>query len=428
MGSLSLLIIRPFIYTSLIFLPCLLCVISTDCGCSTPPRPPPPPPPPCPPPPPPDILTFVDQRLAVVYPIIQKFKNTITADPNNKTKNWVGADICHYEGFYCDNPPDNNSATALAGIDFNGFQLAAPSIGGFIDQLPDLAIFHANTNSFSGTIPPSISKLPYFYELDISNNKFSGVFPQAVLGMNNITFLDIRYNSFKGSVPPQIFTQTLDVLFINNNNFRQTLPDNLGSTTVLYLTFANNRFTGPIPRSIGNASSTLLEVLFLNNRLSGCIPYEIGLLQKATVFDAGNNLLTGPLPCSLGCLDSIEQLNFAGNLLYGQVPEVVCELGSLLNLSLSDNYFTHVGPVCWKLIKSGVLDVRQNCIHGLPDQKSFGECWWFFFYSRFSHCPYPWWFSTYVPCHAPPYRHNPPGGSKRRLLSYAALSKERLRE
>lgn len=231
-------------------------------------------------------------------------------------------------------------------------------------------------------------------------------------------------------MPPQIFTQPLSVLFINNNNFMQRLPDNLGNTPVLYLTFANNRFTGPIPRSIGNASATLIEVLFLNNHLSGCIPYEVGLLENATVFDVGNNFLTGPLPWSLGCLEKIEQLNFAGNFLHGQVPELVCELGNLENLSLSDNYFTFVGPRCRKLIKSGVVDVRQNCIRGLPNQRPPWECWWFFISSHL-HCEYPWWFTTYVPCRAPPawhdwHHHYPPKGSKRKLLSYAALSRNRL--
>jgi hypothetical protein len=240
-------------------------------------------------------------------------------------------------------------------------------------------------------------------------------------------------------VPPQIFTQPLSVLFINDNNFMQRLPDNLGNTPVLYLTFANNRFTGRIPRSIGNASATLIEVLFLNNRLSGCIPYEVGLLQNATVFDVGNNFLTGPLPWSLGCLEKIEQLNFAGNFLYGQVPELVCELENLENLSLSDNYFTIIGPRCRKLIKSGVVDVRQNCIRGLPDQRPPWECWWFFI-SSYLHCEYPWWFTTYVPCRDPPewhdwhhrdhrdhrHHHYPPKGSKRKLLSYAALSRNRL--
>ncbi|XP_028806887.1 uncharacterized protein At4g06744-like [Neltuma alba] len=342
-----------------------------------------------------DGLVFADQRLEVVYPVIQKFKSSITSDPLGVTKSWVGSDVCSYKGFYCDNPPDNASAIAVASIDFNGFQLGAPTLDGFIDQLPDVALFHANSNNFRGTISTKISKLPYLYELDVSNNQLSGPFPMAVLGMNTLTFLDIRFNLFSGQVPPQIFTQNLDVLFINNNDFTQRLPDNLGSTHILYLTLANNKFMGPIPRSLPKALSTLTEVLFLNNQLTGCIPYEIGLLEEARVFDAGNNQLTGPLPMSLGCLEQLEILNLANNLLYGMVPEVVCGLENLINLSLSDNYFMHVGPLCRTLIQRGVLDIRNNCIPDLPLQRSVFECADFFARPRMcSHM----WFHSFIPC------------------------------
>jgi hypothetical protein len=172
--------------TFLIISPCLLCSVICQPADS-----------PCPPP---DVLAFLDQRLAVVYPVIQTFKKTITSDPLGITQTWVGSNICNYTGFYCDNPPDNTSATALAAIDFNGYQLGAPTLDGFIDLLPDLAFFHANSNNFTGTISPKIANLPYFYELDISNNKFSGPFPPAVLSINGLAFLDIRFNSFAGTV------------------------------------------------------------------------------------------------------------------------------------------------------------------------------------------------------------------------------------
>ncbi|XP_004304027.1 PREDICTED: uncharacterized protein At4g06744-like [Fragaria vesca subsp. vesca] len=363
----------------------------------------------------PQLLNFADQRLSVVYPIIQSFKNIITSDPLGITKTWVGADICNYKGFYCDIPPDNATATAIASIDFNGFQLSAPTLDGFIDQLPDLALFHANSNNFSGILTPKIANLQYLYELDISNNNFFGPFPTAVLTMNSLSFLDIRYNSFTGSIPPEIFKQTLDVLFLNNNNFMQSLPDNLGATSALYLTLANNKFTGSIPKSIGSASPTLVEALLLNNLLTGCIPYELGFLRDATVFDAGNNQLTGPLPCSLGCLDKIEQLNFADNFLYGRVPEVLCELGNLANLSLSNNYFTGVGTACRKLIEKGVLDIRNNCIQDLADQRSAEECALFFLHPK--SCLHPETYSL-IPCKAPPK-------SKTKSSPYSAVPKQR---
>ncbi|KAJ0085897.1 hypothetical protein Patl1_08903 [Pistacia atlantica] len=318
-----------------------------------------------------EVLQFADQRLAVVYPVIQKFKSIIASDPLGITKTWVGSDICSYKGFFCESPPDNKTAIAVASIDFNGFQLGAPALDGFLDQLPDIALFHANSN------------------------KFAGPFPTAVLGMSGLEFLDIRFNYFSGAVPPQIFTLNLDCLFINNNNFMQNLPDNIGSTHILFLTLANNKFNGPIPRSIFKSLSDLTEVLLLNNQLTGCLPYEIGFLKEATVVDLGNNQLTGPLPFSLACMQKVEQFNFANNLLFGKVPEVVCELGNLVNFSLSDNYFTNVGPFCRILIERGVLDVRNNCIPDLPFQRSIVECAQFFAYPKF--CSHMWSYA-YIPC------------------------------
>ncbi|KAL0368985.1 UNVERIFIED_CONTAM: hypothetical protein Scaly_1117400 [Sesamum calycinum] len=350
-------------------------------------------------------LIFADQRLEIVYPVIQRFKNLITSDPLNITSSWIGTDICKYKGFYCESPPDNKSAIALASIDFNGFQLSSPTLVGFLDLLPDLALFHANSNNFSGTIPGNIVKLPYLYELDISNNRFSGPFPTAILAMDGLSFLDIRYNFFSGSVPPELFAKDLDALFLNNNNFMTRLPDDIGATHVEYLTLANNKFFGPIPRGIAKALSGLSEILLLDNMLSGCLPYELGLLKEAVVFDAGNNNLTGPLPFSLGCLEKLEVLNFAGNLLYGSVPDVLCGLKNLMNLSLSDNYLTQAGPSCMRLIKNGVLDVRKNCIPGQPFQRSVAECAAFF--ARPRNCPY---MNTYsqVPCWLPNFGTSAP--------------------
>lgn len=346
-------------------------------------------------------LVFKDQRLAIVYPVIQKFKSIITSDPLGVTKSWVGSDICNYKGFYCDTPPDNSSAIALASIDFNGFQLSASTLDGFIDKLPDIALFHANSNNFKGTISSQISNLPYLYELDLSNNQLSGPFPSVILNMNILSFLDIRFNFFFGSVPPQIFTQNLQVLFINDNLFTQKLPDNLEleNTHILLLTLANNKFNGPIPRNLPKALSTLTEVLLLNNQLTGCLPHEIGYLQEAKVFDVGNNMLTGPLPFSLSCLKNVEVLNFGGNLLYGGVPDFVCaRLENLVNFTLSDNYFTHVGPFCRMLIQRGVLDVRNNCVPDLPFQRSVVEC--ADFLSRPRICPFTW-FHSFIPCNLP---------------------------
>ncbi|KAI0502583.1 hypothetical protein KFK09_017537 [Dendrobium nobile] len=382
----------------------------------------------------PQPCDFPNEKQFLAYKVIQRFKKTITCDPRNITQTWSGYRPCTYRGFFCETPPGLTNTPTIASIDFNGYRLCSPALTGFVDNLPDLALFHANSNNFSGTVP-NLSNLPFLYELDVSNNHLSGNFPTNVLRLSNLTFLDIRFNRFAGSVPGFIFTLRLDYLFLNNNQFDQPLAADIGNSPVMYLTLANNGFTGPLPASICNASNTLLEVkfktfkanlailnfslikktvsspqvLFLSNHLSGCLPAEIGSLKKATVFDAGYNQLTGTIPSSFACLLKIEQLNLAVNKLYGEVPDALCRLadvGRLLNLSLSQNYFTKIGPCCWGLIKKGVLDVRRNCIPGLPNQRSPAEC--AAFLARCPVCP----LTNYIPC-----KHMPLTGNDDVVLS-----------
>lgn len=392
-----------------------------ECDCDLPPPPPPPepecpppPPPPCPPPPSPPPPVYPPppppsppppkpkqppsppkiNRLQNAVKVIRQFKSSIECDPLGIKKSWVGNNPCKYIGFYCDKHPDDRQQ-AVAGVDFNGYGFAGRNLNlNFILQnLKDLAIFHANSNNFSLSVPDT-SKIKFFYELDMSNNNLSGKFPDQVLSAKQLSFLDLRFNKFYGPIPSGVFDLKLDVLFINNNEFDQNLPKNLGSTTALYVTFAHNKFTGPIPSSIGDAKY-LLEILFLKNMFSDCLPYQIGRLKNTTLFDASENQLTGPIPRSFACLASMQILNFADNKLYGAVPEEVCKLPNINTLKLSNNYFTEVGPECRKLIEKKKLDIGMNCILDLPHQKSAEECRKFFSEPRT--CPDPK-SMTYLPC------------------------------
>uniref|UniRef100_A0A0E0DFV6 Leucine-rich repeat-containing N-terminal plant-type domain-containing protein n=1 Tax=Oryza meridionalis TaxID=40149 RepID=A0A0E0DFV6_9ORYZ len=344
---------------------------------------------------------FENERLYKAYKVIQKFRKTVTCDPQDIISSWSGADLCStYKGFFCERPPNITDRT-IASVDFNGYNLQASSLKEFVDALPDLALFHANSNNFGGAVP-DLSRLQYFYELDLSNNKLSpATFPTDVLKLKNATFVDIRFNSFYGELPGGVFCSfpQVQAIFVNNNQFSGNLPDNIGDSPVNYLSLANNNFTGQIPKSIARMANTLFEVLFLNNKLGGCLPYELGLLAKATVIDAGTNQLTGPIPASFACLRKVEQLNLADNLLYGEVPNALCELafswsGRLRNLTLSNNYFTSLGSCCWDLIKEGKLNVDRNCIPYAPNQRSHDECAAFFHRTKTSACPC----NTYVPC------------------------------
>jgi hypothetical protein len=338
---------------------------------------------------------FENERLYRAYLVIQQFRSAVSCDPMDVTRSWSGTDLCGYKGFYCERPPNETDRT-IASVDFNGYMLRADSLQGFVNSLPDLALFHANSNDFGGAVP-ALAALPFLYELDLSNNRLApATFPTDVLALTNATFIDIRFNSFYGELPAGVFCRfpRVQAIFVNNNQFSGSLPDNIGQSPVNYLSLANNRFTGEIPKSIARNAGTLLEVLFLNNSLSGCLPYELGLLAKATVIDAGTNRLTGTIPASFACLRKVEQLNLADNLLYGEVPDALCRLAfsHLKNLTLSDNYFTSLGSCCWDLIKEGRLNVDRNCIQWAPNQRSHEEC------ARFLRKPKTCPVNNYVPC------------------------------
>ncbi|KAL5163077.1 Uncharacterized protein HKD37_07G020048 [Glycine soja] len=391
------------------------------------PAPSPSPPTYCPPPPPKPL-----SRLEKAKRVLLKFK-TIIDDPNCYTQNWSqDTDACKFNGVRCANFPDDQQR-AVAGLDLNGAKLATKNGGnlpltGLLDSIPELTFFHVNSNNFSfvGGFPNNITRFRFFFELDLSNNKVSGKFPTQAIQNNQLVFLDLRFNQLTGPIDPKLFERDLDVIFVNNNKFTGYLPENFGSTPARYLTFAHNSLSGSLPKSVGYAPN-LTEVLFLKNQFEGCLPFEIGYLKKAVVFDISENLLTGPIPLSFGCLKKIQFLNLAHNKLYGCVPDNLCQIPSIRNngnLSLANNYFNEIGPSCWSLIKSKVLDVSGNCIPGLPNQKSPKECYQF--YKTKKTCPNPNSF-YYVPCKSYWGRQSKPTGSPSEPVTYKTLKPHRLR-
>lgn len=160
--------------------------------------------------------------------------------------------------------PDLN-ITGLSSIDFSGARFGGPFLNfyRFIRNLPDIALFHANSNNFTGVINRNINKLRYLYELDLSNNKFLGGFPGYILGANKLSFVDFRFNTYNGSVPYRLFNIDTDVLFINNNGFTGRIPQaTFGNTPANYITLAGNKFTGTFLYNI-------LIIVYLSLKLFG---------------------------------------------------------------------------------------------------------------------------------------------------------------
>lgn len=259
-----------------------------------------------------DVHAAVDQRAGSQNFVrdlgtLQSLAKAVTGPSVIKT-DWTkaGANVCHWGGVTCDK-------TSVWGIDFNNFGLTGNlRLDGFIDKLPDLKLFHVNSNGFTGTVP-NLSKQKNLKELDLGNNKLSGPFPANVFTAPGITFLDLRFNNFNGKLPSNVFNfKKLDVLFLNNNQFTGSLPSTIGSFIGSLLVVANNKFTGSIPSNLADARN-LQQVLLLGNKLTGSLPAGLGKLSNLKVFDASDNQLSGTVPEDLCSNKGIEAIVLTGN-------------------------------------------------------------------------------------------------------------------
>ncbi|KMZ56785.1 putative Pentatricopeptide repeat-containing protein [Zostera marina] len=83
-----------------------------------------------------------------------------------------------------------------------------------------------------------------------------------------------------------------------------------------------------------------LPFTFSNNKLTGRIPEDIGFMTNMKVLDFSFNSFTGHLPTSISCLSDIQVFNIAHNQISGVLPDVVCSMRSLVNLTISFNFFS----------------------------------------------------------------------------------------
>ncbi|KAI5397038.1 variant 3 [Lathyrus oleraceus] len=317
-------------------------------------------------------MSFPNERLKHSYVAFQAWKKAIYSDPFNTTANWVGHDVCSYNGVFCSPALDDPTLNVVAGVDLNHADIAG-HLPEELGLLNDTALFHINSNRFCGIIPDSFENLTIMHEFDISNNRFVGEFPLVVLKWKNLKFLDIRFNDFEGVLPPELFEKELDAIFLNNNRFTSHIPETLGNSTASVVSFANNHFTGCIPKSIGHMVN-LNEIVFLGNSLGGCFPQEIGLLGDLTVLDASKNGFVGTLP-NLAGLKNVEVIEIAHNKLSGYVSNTICQLPLLTNFTFSYNYFNGEAQACVPSKDSlVVLDDAKNCLPGRKNQKTAKQC------------------------------------------------------
>ncbi len=149
-----------------------------------------------------------------------------------------------------------------------------------------------NGNSLSGSIPASISQLPFLQTINIYENAIDGTIPSLSM-LTQLREFIANQNRFTGNIPALTgLTQLQDFRFFSNQ-LSGSLPAFINLPALKYFYANDNALNGTIPPL---ASATSLVDFFINdNALAGSIP-SLSTLAELQRFRVENNQLTGPVP------------------------------------------------------------------------------------------------------------------------------------
>lgn len=222
-------------------------------------------------------------------------------------------------------------------------------------------------NSFFGSFPTSLFKLPLLMKVFLGRNQFTGPIDFGNVSSSSKLVLYLDHNKFDGPVPDsiykfldldfsynsfssfgkssQVFDEThLAQLDLSSNSFQGPLPQWICKLRSLsFLDLSNNRFNGSIPQCLRNLIVSLEQFLVSNNNFSGTLPDMFVNATSLKVVDFSRNQLDGKLPKSLINCNLLQLVNVQGNVINDKFPFWLGSLPSLNVLILRSNQF--YGPV-----------------------------------------------------------------------------------
>lgn len=147
--------------------------------------------------------------------------------------------------------------------------------------LPNLQIFFAAQNRFSGPFPPSITNASKLEQFEIAYNNISGPLPMNLGSLLSLQVLNLGRNILGHNQPP------------GGLSFLGSL---VNCTRLQVLGLYEIELREELPNSIVNLSTTLDILDFGGNHIYGSIPQEIGQLLNMTQLRLDHNMITGSIP------------------------------------------------------------------------------------------------------------------------------------
>ncbi|KAL0356865.1 UNVERIFIED_CONTAM: hypothetical protein Scaly_1372200 [Sesamum calycinum] len=158
----------------------------------------------------------------------------------------------------------HSPTSCLATWNFSADPCAVPRITHFTCGVTcsgdRVVLLTLDSQGYSGTLTPFISKLTQLITLDIGDNNFYGPLPSSISSLPNLRNLILRVNSFSGPLPPSVATLTsLETLDLSRNSLSGTLPNLNSLTGLTRLDLSYNKLTGSLPRLPPNLNELALK-------------------------------------------------------------------------------------------------------------------------------------------------------------------------
>ncbi|XP_044473185.1 receptor-like protein 7 [Mangifera indica] len=309
--------------------------------------------------------------------------------------------------------PNFGNLSKLIHLDLSHNNFSGP-LSNHLNQLLSLIEIDLSNNFLTGIIPFELFSLPSFVSLKLSDNAFSGPI-DPFQPSNSLESVFLNNNKISGSIPSSTFELVnLTYLDLSSNNFRGTLQLDmllqlkfLSEIKLSYNTLLSFNFNA----TFKNISSELATFEMSSCNINGEFPSNLRIVEFLFVLDLSNNKIHGGiLKSELGGWKSLAHLNLARNFLTyiehhpwrnivsldlsnnmlqgsllvppfktetflvsnneltGVIPPSICNLSSLLHLSLSNNNLNGRILQCFGSLALLMLHLQKNNLHGsIPD-------------------------------------------------------------
>nr|GMC60939.1 receptor-like protein 12 [Ipomoea batatas] len=260
------------------------------------------------------------------------------------------------------NPNPNEAITGGLGWNVTPQELSLEynnDLSGGFPSFPEngsLRMISVADTQFSGSLPPSISKLSNLSRIDLSSCNFGGSIPSTMTQLTSLTYVDFSYNNFIGLIPYFLSSKNLTESGVSPVTSSPWAVSPVVTTAPTAESYTNTPSVG-IPDAPATESASSQAV---SSASTSSAP-------RTSRSKSTNTQRHGPLSSKhFEGLSKIVSINLGSNFLYGRIPSSLLSLPSLHELYLSNNLFDGLGDEYVNVSTSQLqwLDLNSNRLNG----------------------------------------------------------------